>query len=254
MSATVKTLEEIKLLRQGGHILATVLRQVTKQVKPGVSTAYLNDLAEHLLRRQGAEPSFLNYGQDSGNPFPATLCTSVDNVVVHGIPSPQTILRAGQLIGLDIGCWYKGLCTDMAVTVAVGQVSEQVQRLIYVTKKSLQLGLQVIKNGARTGDIGWAVQTYVEEQGFQVVRQMVGHGVGYAVHEDPPIPNFGLKNSGTKLKTGMVIAVEPMVNQGSFDIKILPDGWTVVTQDGGLSAHFEVTVVVTEKGYEVLTA
>ncbi len=240
-------------MRQGGRILAQVLEQVADRVKPGVSTAELDELAERLLRQHGAEPSFLNYGLESGNPYPATLCTSVDNAVVHGIPTKDQVLKQGQLVGLDIGCWYKGLCTDMAMTVPVGQISNKVEQLIKVTKESLKRGLKTIKNGSTIGDFGWAVQSYVEAQGFSVVKQMVGHGVGYAVHEEPAIPNFGRPGQGLKFVNGMTVALEPMVNAGRSDIMVLPDGWTVTTKDGGLSAHFEVTVAVTDGGCEILT-
>ncbi|MFZ5391124.1 MAG: type I methionyl aminopeptidase [Patescibacteria group bacterium] len=253
ISQLIKTSQEIEAMRRGGQILAWVLNKVAAEVKPGITTGYLNDLAEKLLKDKGAKPSFLHYGQESGNPYPATLCTSVDKAVVHGIPSLNEVLKEGQLVGLDIGCWYEGLCTDMAITVPVGQVSPAVEALIKVTKESLYRGLKVIKDGATVGDFGWAVQSYVEDKGFSVVRQMVGHGVGRAVHEDPPIPNFGRPGQGLKFKSGMTIALEPMVNSGRSDIVILPDGWTVATKDGSLSAHFEVTVAVTDKGCEILT-
>ncbi|MBU1038782.1 type I methionyl aminopeptidase [Patescibacteria group bacterium] len=253
MSKLIKKNEEIEIMRQGGRILAEVLHLVATEVKPGVSTAYLNDLAEKLLKDRGAKPSFLHYGKETGNPYPATLCTSVDSAVVHGLPSSNIILQTGQLVGLDVGCWYQGLCTDMAITVAVGKISSQAEKLIKVTKQALSVGLAVIKDGATVGDFGQAVQVYVEKQGFSVVKQMVGHGVGYAVHEDPPIPNFGQAGQGLKFKTGMTVALEPMVNMGQSDIKVLSDGWTVVTTDGSLSAHFEVTVAVTDKGCEILT-
>lgn len=253
MNNLVKTPAEIEIMRAGGHILAQVLQTVARAVQPGVTTAELDALVCQELKRLGAEPSFLNYGAAEGNPFPAALCTSVDSGVVHGIPSARQVLTEGQIIGLDIGCWYKGLCTDTAITVGVGKISSVAEKLIKVTAKSLQRAMAVVKSGAALGDIGQAVQSYVEAQGFSVVRQLVGHGVGRAVHEEPAVPNFGKKGTGPKLVAGMTIAIEPMVNMGAYETKVLSDGWSVVTSDGSLSAHFEHTVVVTKKGCEILT-
>lgn len=253
MSVTIKTPKEIETMRQGGAILAQVLQTVASAVKPGITTADLDSLARQELKRLGAAPSFLNYGAESGNPFPAALCTSIDSGVVHGMPSSEVILQPGQIIGLDIGCWYKGLCTDMAVTVGIGQISDAAAKLIKTAQEALQRAITVIKAGATVGDIGQAIQSYVEAQGLAVVRQLVGHGVGRAVHEAPNVPNFGKKNTGLKLIPGMTLAIEPMVNAGGWEIKILPDGWSAVTSDGSLSAHFEHTIVVTEQGCEVLT-
>lgn len=249
----IKTKAEIEKMRAGGKILANVLSQVAAAVQPGVTTAELNELAERLLRQQGAKPSFLGYGQETGNPYPATLCTSVNEAVVHGIPSAKMVLREGQIIGLDIGCWYAGLCTDMAVTVGVGKISPEAGRLLKATKEALEIGLRQVRAGARVGDIGHAVQTFVEAQGFSVVRALVGHGVGHEVHEEPPVPNFGSHGTGVKLEAGMTIAIEPMVNAGRSGVKTLADGWTVVTADKSLSAHFEHTVAVTHDGCEILT-
>ncbi len=253
MKSLVKTQTEIETMRAGGRVLATVLAEVASAVRPGVTTAELDQLAERRLRELDAESSFLGYGQETGNPYPATLCTSVNNAVVHGIPSRQAVLQAGQIIGLDIGCWYRGLCTDMAITVPVGKVSAEAAKLIKVTRAALELGLKQITAGAHVGDVGAAVQAYVEVNGFSVVRALVGHGVGRAVHEEPTVPNFGRPGSGPQLEAGTTIAIEPMVNQGGKDVATLPDGWTVVTADGSLSAHFEHTVLVTKTGCEVLT-
>ncbi len=253
MSSLIKTTSEIEIMRAGGRILAQVLQTVAAAVEPGITTAALDILARQELERLGAEPSFLNYGAADGNPFPAALCTSVDNGVVHGVPSAQVVLRDGQIIGLDLGCWYKGLCTDTAITVGVGKISSAAEKLIKVTAKSLQRAVAVVKPGATVGDIGQAVQSYVEAQGFSVVRQLVGHGVGRAVHEEPAVPNFGKKGTGPKIVAGMTIAIEPMVNIGAYETKVLPDGWSVVTSDGSLSAHFEHTVAVTKRGCEILT-
>lgn len=249
----IKSDNEIKILRAGGKILAQVLHEVAAAVKPGITTEDLNQLAIKRLRELKAEPSFLNYGAETGKPYPAALCTSVDDSVVHGIPSSNIILQEGQIVGLDLGCWYEGLCTDMAVTVPVGQVSKDILKLLEVTKKALQLAIKQAVVNNSTGDIGHAVQEYVESNGFSVVRQLVGHGVGREVHEDPPVPNFGKPGTGYKLKSGMVIAIEPMVNMGDYSVKNLKDGWTVVTLDGSLSAHFEHTIAITDKGPEILT-
>lgn len=240
-------------MRAGGHILAEVMSLVAAAVRPGVTTAELNDLAEKVLRQRGARSSFLNYGSKD-NPYPASLCTSVNQAVVHGIPSMNAVLVEGQIIGLDLGCWYQGLCTDMAVTVPVGKVSPGAKKLLQVTEASLHEGLRCCRAGVPVGDIGHAIQTYVEANGFSVVRQLVGHGVGRAVHEEPAVPNFGRAGSGPKLAAGYTLAIEPMVNVGASAVEVLADGWTVVTADKSLSAHFEHTIVVTEEGYEILTS
>jgi len=251
---TPKTAKEIEVMRAGGRILAEVLAEVAAAVRPGITTHELNKLAEQGLRRRGARPSFLGYGGERGKAYPASLCTSVDEAVVHAIPSENSILQAGQIVGLDLGCWFQDLCTDMAVTVPVGQVSPETRKLLKVTEQALQEGLKQVRAGARTGDIGAAIQSYVEANALSVVRQLVGHGVGRAVHEDPQVPNFGRAGTGPKLGAGMTLAIEPMVNAGLPDVTVLADGWTVVTADGSLSAHFEHTVVVTEDGCEILTA
>lgn len=249
----IKTKTQIEKMRAGGRILASVLNQVAAAVKPGVKTAELNNLAETLLKQWGAKPSFLGYGHEQGKPYPASLCTSVDEAVVHAIPSVDHILQEGEIIGLDIGCWYQGLCTDMALTVPVGKASPKALKLIKITKLSLAEGLRQVRAGAHLGDVGAAIQTFVEAEGFSVVRQLTGHGVGKAVHEEPVVPNFGKKGTGIKLAAGMTLALEPMVNEGGYEIKVLADGWTVVTADKSLSAHFEHTVLVTDGGYEILT-
>ncbi len=249
----IKTPEEIKILHAGGRILAATLKQVAAAVKPGVTTLELNALAEKLLREAGAEPSFLNYSTHGSSPYPATLCTSVDSEVVHGIPKSSVILKTGQIIGLDLGCCYQGLFTDSAITVPVGKIDDPAVKLIQVARDSLVEAIKRVKAGATLGDIGFTIQSYIEKNGFSVVRDLVGHGVGYAVHEEPAVPNFGKAGAGMKLKSGMVIAIEPMVNIGDWQVKVLDDNWTVATMDGSLSAHFEHTVAVTDDGCEVLT-
>lgn len=253
MNNLVKSTAEIEIMRVGGKILAEALEEVAKAVKPGITTLELDKIAEKKLLSAGAKPSFLGYTSENNSAYPASLCTSVNNIVVHGIPSNKIILKDGDIIGLDLGCWYKGLCNDAAITVPVGNISVVAKKLIKTTKQSLAEALKKVRSGATIGDIGEAVQAYVEAQGFAVVRQLTGHGVGRAVHEEPAIPNFGRARTGAKLVAGMTIAIEPMVNEGDYEVTTLKDGWTVATVDNSLSAHFEHTVLVTEKGYEILT-
>ncbi len=252
MNHLVKTAAEIEAMRQGGKILASVLQKVAAAVKPGVSTKELDEIAERSLRSLGAEPSFLGYKSDR-LVYPASLCTSVNSEVVHGIPDKNKMLHEGDIVGLDLGCWYKGLCTDHAITVPVGKVSKQASKLIKTARVALELALKPVRAGAAIGDIGEAVQAYVEYQGFSVVRALTGHGLGKAVHEEPVVPNYGKSGLGFKLLAGMTVAIEPMVNEGDYEVDTLDDGWTVVTADGKLSAHFEHTVLITNNGCEVLT-
>jgi len=245
---TIKTAEEIEILKQGGAILAKVLKQVSKAVKPGISTLELDQLTERLIRENGGKPSFKGY-----RGYPATLCTSINEQVVHGIPRADRILKQGDIIGLDAGTEYKGLFTDMSITVGVSKISRQAKKLIKATRKALDIGIKQIAPGKCIGDIGFAIQKFVESHGFSVVRQLAGHGVGKAVHEDPLVPNYGKQGEGEILKPGMVLALEPMITTGDWRVITLEDGWTVETADGSLSAHFEQTVVVTENGAEILT-
>ena len=251
----IKTPEEVSIMREGGKILADVLDKVSKIVTPGISTFELDKLAENLIKKTGGIPSFLNYtieGEEN-NPYPATLCTSVNEEVVHGVPSKNMILKEGDIIGLDIGMFYKGLCTDMAKTVGVGKISEDKQKLMDVTLKALKKGISQVKSGAQIGDIGSAIQQYVEAEGFSIVTQLSGHGVGKEVHEEPRVPNYGESGTGIKLEEGMTIAIEPMVNVGDELVKTEDDGWTITTVDGSLSAHFEHTIAVTKKGCVIIT-
>lgn len=243
----LKKPEEIVILKEGGSILAQTLKAVAVEVKPGVRAADLDALAEKFIRAAGALPAFKGY-----QGFPATLCISVNDEVVHGIPGTK-IMKDGDIVGIDCGVEYKGLFTDAAITLAVGKISKSSNFLLQVTRDALQRAISVIHAGATIGDIGHAVQEYVEAQGCSVVRALVGHGVGHAVHEDPKIPNYGESGTGEKLKEGMVLAIEPMVNAGGYMVRTAPDRWTVVTADGSKSAHFEHTVAVTSKGCEVLT-
>lgn len=251
---TIKTPEEIKILREGGKILASVLRQVAEKVGPGIATIELDKLAERLIKEAGGEPSFKNYKtRDDRIPFPASLCVSINDEVVHGIPSKERILQESDIVSLDLGLKYKNFYTDMAITVPVGKVNSLAKKLIEKTKKSLEKGIKAAKEGKQIGDIGYAIQTYVYKNGFSVVRNLVGHGVGYAAHEEPEIPNFGRKGTGEILREGMVLAIEPMITAGGLELVLDKDNWTWRTKDGSLSAHFEHTVVITKKGAEILT-
>lgn len=255
---TIKKPVEIEVLRQGGKILAEILNEIITQAKSGVKTIELDQLAEKLIKQKGGIPSFKNYqGRGEDVPFPTTICASVNNQLVH-TPASNYQLKDGDILSIDIGMKYpnneQGLYTDMATTVSIGKVPSLTRKLLKVTKQSLVEGISKIKEGNNLNDISRAIQGYVEAQGFSVVRQLVGHGVGYQVHEEPRVPNYvDPKNSNLELKAGMVLAIEPMVNVGDYSIKTMDDGWTVATADGKLCAHFEHTVVVTKDGFEILT-
>ncbi|MBU0707831.1 type I methionyl aminopeptidase [Patescibacteria group bacterium] len=244
----VKTAKEIEILRQGGALLARILYKVIDNVMPGVTTQELNDYAEELIRQNKAQPSFKNYQN-----FPAALCASVNEQVVHAIPRSDVVLRQGDIIGLDLGIWYEGRCTDMARTVPVGTVSAQAMKLLRTANKALDEGIRQVIPGHRIGDISAAIQVVSEKGGYSVVRTLFGHGVGRKVHEEPRIPNFGQPNTGPMLKPGMVIAIEPMLAIGQPQVKTASDGWSIATVDGSLTAHAEDTVAVTDDGYEILT-
>jgi methionyl aminopeptidase len=235
-------------MREAGRLVARVLAELEAAVAPGVTTADLDRLAERLVREAGAEPAFKGY-----RGYPATLCASVNEVVIHGIPSAARALREGDVISLDIGVKLGGYYADSALTVPVGRVPEPVQRLLTVTREALDQAVAQVRVGGRLSDIGHAVQTWVERHGFSIVREFVGHGIGEKLHEDPQIPNYGDPGRGPKLAEGMVLAIEPMVAMGRPDTKILADGWTAVTKDGSLAAHFEHTVAVAAAGPLVLT-
>jgi methionyl aminopeptidase len=249
MPIVLKSRDEIAIMRESGRILAEVLGLVVARLRPGLIEKELDETARHEFKKRGVVPTFLGYAHP---PYPATICVSVNDEIVHGIPGKQEIAD-GDIVSIDIGCTYKGFVADMAVTVGVGNVSSEAQRLIDVTKEALWCGIRAARGGSRVGDIGHAVQTYVEGQGLSVVREYVGHGVGRQMHEDPQIPNFGNPGTGTALRPGMVIAIEPMVNIGDRRTKKDSDAWTVRTLDGSLSAHFEHTMAITEGEAEVLT-
>ena len=245
--ASIKSPRELEAMRRAGQVVARMIAAMKLALEPGMTTKDLDTVAAKELKRQGAKPAFLGYMG-----FPATICTSVNEEIVHGIPGDR-VLKEGDLIKLDVGAIVDGLYGDSAVTLPVGQVSEEALKLIEATKGSLDAAIAVVKTGNRLGDIGAAVQEYAESRGYGVVREYVGHGIGRKLHEDPQIPNYGVAGRGALLHTGMVIAIEPMVNIGTWRTQALEDGWTVVTADGQLSAHFEHTMAISEDGAEVLT-
>jgi len=249
----IKTKEEIGLMRESGRIAAEILNKLQEAVKPGISTRDLGELAEELIAKRDVKSAF--YGQMSGRngePYPAVVCASVNGVVVHGLPSDYA-LKEGDILGLDFGVIYKGWYSDLAVTVPVGEVSDEARRLIDVTRRALNQGIKKVRPGATTGDIGNTIQRWVESHGFGVVRDLCGHGIGKKLHEDPEIPNFGKRHKGEVLKEGMIIAIEPMVTVGSWELVRSSDKQGFETKDESLSAHFEHTVAVTARGCEVLT-
>lgn len=244
----LKSPKEIGLMREAGGIVAATLRILSEAVAPGLTTAELDKIAASEIAKRGARPAFLNY-----RGFPAVLCVSINEEVVHGIPRTDKVLKAGDIVSLDFGVILKGFFADAAVTVPVGKVPADVQALVTATRESLEKGIDRMRPDGRIGDVSSAVQQHVEARGFSVVRSFVGHGIGRALHEDPPVPNFGKAGTGLRLAPGMVLAVEPMVNMGTHEVKILDDGWTAVTRDGKWSAHFEHTIAVTADGPEILT-
>lgn len=246
----LKSQREIEIMARGGRILADTVRLMERSVKPGMTTADLDAIAEEFIRSHpGAKPSFKGLYN-----FPASICSSINNEIVHGIPSKKRMLNDGDVVSIDVGVFYEGYHTDSATTVAVGKVDEESQRLLTVTREALDAGVAVAKAGNHLGDIGAAVQAVVEAAGFSVVRDLVGHGIGTGFHEEPQVPNYGKPNRGIRLVPGLTIAIEPMVNIGKPGIRTMPDKWTVVTIDGKRSAHFEHTVAITENGPRVLTA
>ena len=243
----LKLPEEIEKARASNRIVAEVLSKLKEKVKPGVRTRDLDKLAEEIAEKRGAKPAFKGY-----NGFPYALCVSVNEVVVHGMPS-ERVLMEGDIVGLDFGVYYQGFFGDATVTLPVGKVTQKAARLMQVTEQSLYAGIAQAKDGNRLGDISAAVQDMVEDAGYSVVRDFVGHGIGKNLHEDPQIPNFGKKGRGIELKSGMILAIEPMVNEGKYKVQVLPDNWTVITKDGSLSAHFEHSVAITDNGPEILS-
>ena len=241
-------------MRKPGRMVAEILFELAEHVKPGISTGYLNEIAEKEIAKRGATSPFKGYQPYEGvPPFPAVICTSVNEQIVHGIPSDKVVLKQGDIVGIDLGVVYGGYVGDAAMTVAVGKVPKNVRKLMQVTQQSLMEAIMHCRVGQRLGDIGSSVQTYAERHGYSIVKRYYGHGIGQAMHEEPPVPNYGKAGVGARLEPGLVIAIEPMVNEGVAETVELDDGWTVATADGKLSAHFEHTVAITEKGPEVLT-
>jgi methionyl aminopeptidase len=243
----LKTEHELDLMARAGHLLAEVLEQLQAACKPGVRTLELDVLADRLIREHGGRPGFLGY-----NGFPRSICVSINDEAVHGIPGRRRIVD-GDIVSLDMGMVLDGFWSDVGVTVPVGNVSQEARRLLRVTEEALQKGIEAAQPGGSVGDISAAVQAHAEAAGFSVIRQFVGHGIGRAMHEEPQVPNYGTPGTGRQLKPGMTLAIEPMVNQGGPDVFIKPDGWTVCTEDGSLSAYFEHTVAITRDGPLVLT-
>ena len=244
----LKTKRELELMREAGHISAVALQLAGKAVEPGVSTEEIDQIAYKYIKSCGAEPNFLNY-----HGYPATACISINDEVIHGIPNRKRIIKEGDIVSIDLGARINGFNGDNAATFAAGKISPQAQRLIDTTRESLYEGIRAAVAGGRLGDIGAAVQGYVEARGYSVVRDFVGHGIGTALHEEPSVPNFGVMKRGVRLLPGMTLAIEPMVNEGVYGVKTMPDGWTVKTLDGKLSAHFEHTVAITPDGPVILT-
>jgi len=245
---TIKSQREIELMRIAGRIVGLAHQEVAKHVVPGISTYELDQIVEKVIYDNNAIPSFKNY-----NGFPSAACISINKEVVHGIPSKKRILQDGDIVSIDIGAIYKGYHGDSAWTYACGEISLAAKKLLEGTEASLFKGLEKAAPGNRLTDISHAIQEFAESLGFSVVREFVGHGVGKQLHEDPQIPNFGLAGRGITLRKGMTLAIEPMINAGRKEVKVLPDGWTTITQDGSLSAHFEHSILITENGYEILT-
>ena len=242
-----KSDRELALMREAGRIVAITLAHLEERIKPGITTAEMDALAREIVTKHGATPSFLGY-----RGFPASLCISINEELVHGLPGPR-VLEEGDIVSMDFGAIYQGYHGDAAVTVAVGKISQETQRLVETTRGALEAAIAQARKGHYLGDISWAIQSYAESRGFSVVRQYVGHGIGRDMHEDPQIPNYGQPGRGILLKPGMTFALEPMVNIGSYLTRVLDDNWTVVTEDGELSAHFEHTIAITSGEPEILT-
>ena len=248
----IKSKKEIDYIRESCRIVAETLQLLKSNVKPGITTLELDKIAEDYIRSNNAVPAFKGYSQGNAPGFPGSVCSSVDDEVVHGIPSSR-ILKDGEIVSVDIGVLKNGFFGDAALTVAVGNISDEKKKLMDVTERSLQLGIEQAIAGNKVHDISNAVQVYVEANGFSIVRDLCGHGVGKFLHEDPSIPNFGRKGTGPKLKNGMTIAIEPMVNAGKYDVITANDGWTILTADGSTSAHFEHTILINNNSPEILT-
>ena len=255
MKIFLKTEDEIELMRQANRLVGKTLGELARHIRPGVTTLELDSIADTFIRDHGATPTFKGFPNPYGGPFPASICTSVNDVVVHGVPGQDTVLKEGDIISIDCGTLLNGYNGDSCYTFCVGEVSEEVKRLLDVTKASLYKGIGQAVAGRHVGDISAAVQDYCEQAGYGVVRELTGHGIGREMHEDPQVPNYGVKGTGPLLKEGMVIAVEPMVCQGSKNVKFSKeDGWTCRTKDGKMAAHFEHTVAIGKQGPDILSS
>jgi methionyl aminopeptidase len=250
----LKSPQEIETMRVANRVVSEILAELREGIRPGISTGDIDRLAAELIRKKGVRSAFKGYQIRNGVvPFPATICISLNDEIVHGIPSSQRVVKDGDVVSLDFGVIYRDFYGDAAMTFALGKVSEETQRLIATTAAALEEGIAQATVGNRLGNVSAAIQARVEREGFSVVREFVGHGVGRRLHEDPPVPNYGVRDRGVRLREGMVIAIEPMVNVGKPEVQVKDDGWTAVTRDGSLSAHFEHSVAITEKGPAVLS-
>lgn len=244
----IKSEKEIELIKRASVIVAKTLKVLKESIRPGISTYELDEIAFKTIKSENAKPAFLGY-----RGYPATTCISVNEEVIHGIPDRKKILKEGDIVSIDVGAIYEGFYGDAAITVPVGNIKKEHQKLIDVTRKALEIALSVVRNGVFLGDVSFAIQEFVESNGMNVVRDFTGHGIGRNLHEEPSIPNFGKKGTGPMLRTGMTLAIEPMVCLGESKVRFLKDGWTVVTEDGSYSAHFEHTICVTDSGCEILS-
>ena len=254
MNIFLKTEDEIELMRHANQLVAKTLAEVGRHIKPGVTTLQLDKVAEEFIRDHGAVPTFKGFPNPYGGPFPGSICTSVNDVVVHGIPDATTVLKDGDVISVDCGTLLEGFNGDSCYTFCVGEVSDDVRQLLKTTKESLYLAIEQAQAGKHIGDISSAVQTHCEQQGYGIVRELTGHGIGKEMHEDPPIPNYGRRGNGTMLKAGMCIAIEPMVTMGKKDIYMMPDRWTIRTRDGKPAVHFEHTIAIRKGKAEILSS
>ena len=254
MKIFLKTEDEIELMRRANQLVGKTLGVLAKHIKPGVTTLQLDKIADEFIRDHGAIPTFKNFPNPFGGPFPASICTSVNDVVVHGVPDSKTVLKDGDIISIDCGTLLDGFNGDSCYTFCVGDVSPEVRQLLKITKESLYLGIEQATAGKRVGDIGDTVQTYCESHGYGVVRELTGHGIGKEMHEDPQIPNYGRRGNGALLKSGMCIAIEPMITMGNRQIWMMPDKWTIRTRDGKPAAHFEHTIAIRRGKAEILSS
>ena len=254
MKIFLKTEDEIELMRQANQLVGKTLGELAKHIKPGVTTLQLDKIADEFIRDHGAIPTFKNFPNPFGGPFPASICTSVNDVVVHGVPDSKTVLKDGDIISIDCGTLLDGFNGDSCYTFCVGDVSPEVRQLLKITKESLYLGIEQATAGKRVGDIGDTVQTYCESHGYGVVRELTGHGIGKEMHENPQIPNYGRRGNGALLKSGMCIAIEPMITMGNRQIWMMPDKWTIRTRDGKPAAHFEHTIAIRRGKAEILSS